>query len=149
MSEHRHFDPGSDLEDEGIPDLQDGTPMQELSEDPNQLPVPDREPSAVDEWGTTPEEEQEGEPLSLQLSREEPDIGPEDATEPRGDEDVPYDAAQSPPEHAGRIVAPDEGTGADTEKDDVASDVGADGGGFLPEELAMRTEEPGNAEGQA
>lgn len=47
---------------------------------------------------------------------------------------------------AGRLVAPDEGTGADVEKDEVAEDVGIDGAGASAEEAAMHiaTDEPGD-----
>ena len=47
---------------------------------------------------------------------------------------------------AGRLVAPDEGTGADTEKDEVAEDVGIDGAGASAEEAAMHiaSDEPGD-----
>jgi hypothetical protein len=43
---------------------------------------------------------------------------------------------------AGRIVADDEGVRADTEKDAVAYDVGAAGGGLSAEEAAMHIETP-------
>jgi hypothetical protein len=36
-------DPASPLEDEGIPDLQDGTPQQQWANDPQQHPVPGEE----------------------------------------------------------------------------------------------------------
>ena len=44
------------------------------------------------------------------------------------------------------LVAPDEGFGEDDEKDEVAEDVGFDGGVASPEESAMHiaTDEPGN-----
>ena len=47
---------------------------------------------------------------------------------------------------AGRLVAPDEGTGADVEKDEVAEDVGIDGAGASAEEAAMHiaSDEPGD-----
>ena len=51
-----------------------------------------------------------------------------------------YDRAEPglpPSEHVGRLVAPDEGTAEDTEKDEIAVDAGAAGGGASAEELAM------------
>jgi uncharacterized protein DUF5709 len=39
----------------------------------------------------------------------------------------------------GRLVAPDEGAHQDDEKDEVAFDAGAAGGGASAEELAMHT----------
>nr|WP_278260152.1 DUF5709 domain-containing protein [Nocardioides convexus] len=40
-------------------------------------------------------------------------------------------------DRAGRLVAPDEGLGEDTEKSLVAEDVGIDGAGASAEEAAM------------
>jgi uncharacterized protein DUF5709 len=117
-------DPRSRLEDEGIPDLQDGYPQQEWAEDPQQAPVPGDEPVALDDFGTTAEEQREGESLDGRLAREEPD-------RPPGEE--------SP--RAGRLVQQDEGVRDDTESEEVATDVGADSGGFSAEEDAVRVED--------
>jgi Family of unknown function (DUF5709) len=108
-------DPASSPEDEGIPDLQDGTPQQQWASDPQEQPVPGDEPMAVDEYGTTAEEQHEPEPLSGRLAREEP-------------------------EPAVRVVEPDEGAAPDTEKDMIAGDVGPDAGGYSPEERAVHVE---------
>jgi hypothetical protein len=116
----------SRFEDEGIPDLQEGTPEQQWSRDPQEAPLPGREPAAVLDHGTTAEEQREGEPLDLRLSREEPDVDAGGDAEAAGD--------------VGRLVAPDEGARADDEKDEVATDVGPDFGGFTAEEAAMHIE---------
>ncbi|SEG84068.1 hypothetical protein SAMN04489712_116137 [Thermomonospora echinospora] len=116
-------DPHSRFEDEGIPDLQEGTPEQQRAVDPSEMPLPGDQPVAVDEWGTTAEEQAEGEPMDLKLSREQPDFG-----------ERPVDTSQA----AGRIVEEDEGVRPDTEKDSVARDVGPDFGGYTAEEQAMR-----------
>jgi hypothetical protein len=116
----------SRFEDEGIPDLQEGTPEQQWSRDPQEAPLPGREPAAVLDHGTTAEEQREGEPLDLRLSREEPDVGAGGDAEAAGD--------------VGRLVAPDEGARADDEKDEIATDVGPDFGGFTAEEAAMHIE---------
>ncbi|WP_329245155.1 DUF5709 domain-containing protein [Actinoallomurus sp. NBC_01490] len=122
-------DPRSELEEQGIPDLQDGYPEQQWAEDPQQAPVPGDEPVAVEDFGTTAEEEREGESLDGRLSREEPDVGARGATEtPRG---------------AGRLVQQDEGVRDDTESEEVAEDVGPDTGGFTAEEAAIRVEREG------
>ncbi len=92
----------------------------------NRYPEP-REPGlpaddgyvGADEFGTTPEEEREGEPLSARLEREEPDPAqdpgrvhtPEEVGDP--DRDLP----------AGQLVEPDHGIHSDTESDLVASNV--------------------------
>ncbi|MFD0856645.1 DUF5709 domain-containing protein, partial [Actinomadura adrarensis] len=44
-------------------------------------------------------------------------------------------------DHAGRLVAPDEGAHPDMESDAVGDDLGEDGGGYTAEERAMRVEE--------
>jgi hypothetical protein len=111
-------------EDEGIPDLQDGTPEQYWTEDPQEAALPGDEPVALDDYGTTAEEIREGEPLDDRLRREEPEGAPD-----RGSD------------HAGRLVAPDEGAHPDTEPDAVGDEFGEDGGGYTAEESAMRVDE--------
>jgi hypothetical protein len=69
----RHHDPGSRFEDAGIPDLQDGTPEQQWAEDPEEMPLPGERPNASIDWGTTAEEQFEGEPHDGRLKRERPD----------------------------------------------------------------------------
>lgn len=227
MSHHLpERDPRSPLEDEGIPDLQSGAPEQQWAVDPQEEPVPGDQPVAVDDFGTTPQEQYEGESLDGRLAREQPDLldnRPGDG-EPEGDGDRPASVAdvlddldsrapatervlddfdeapadtgpgigQAPvaagtqdadrplsedgglgpgsdlstdfeagpglaprwqaqpeepsgrvwdePRPAGRLVAPDEGTHSDTEPDEIASEVGPDGGGYSAEESAMRVE---------
>lgn len=129
-------DTRSRLEDEGIPDLQDGTPQQQWARDPEESPLPGEKPVALDEYGTTAEEQRAGEPLDLRLSRERPDR----LTANGDDPDAPWPAWTPSAEPAGRLVEPDEGVRADTEQDAVASDVGVDGGGYSAEEDAMHLE---------
>jgi hypothetical protein len=133
----------SRFEDEGIPDLQEGTPEQQWSRDPQEAPLPGRKPAAVLDHGTTAEEQREGEPLDLRLSREEPDVGPDDIPV---DTDPELDADDPAFEQVGRLVAPDEGVRADDEKDEIATDVGPDAGGLTAEEAAMHVE-PDRADG--
>jgi hypothetical protein len=104
----------SPFEDEGIPDV--------ARDDDDTMEPPHDYPVAVEEFGTTAEEQRHGEPLELRLSRELPDV-------------EPY-----PAERPGRLVAPDAGLGPDREKDLVATDVGADLGGLTAEEAAMHLE---------
>ncbi|WP_181468118.1 hypothetical protein [Streptomyces sp. Amel2xB2] len=85
MTEDEGHDPGAEPEDEGIPDLQDGWPEAELAEDPQRAAVPGDEPVAVESYGTTFDEQVEGEPLDERLAEEEPDVGDEEA-EPLPDE---------------------------------------------------------------
>jgi hypothetical protein len=121
-----NHDPYSKLEDEGIPDLQDGYPEQEWAEDPQRMPIPGDRPVAVDDFGTTAEEQLEGESLDGRLSREEPDFGT---------------AGEEPPRDVGRLVQQDEGVRDDTESQEIAQDVGPDSGGFTAEEAAIHLED--------
>lgn len=66
-------DPRLPLEDEGIPDLDKGTPQQQWAVDPQLAPVPGDSPVGLDEYGTTASEEAAGESLGRELARERPD----------------------------------------------------------------------------
>jgi hypothetical protein len=126
-------DPPSRFEDEGIPDLQEGTPEQQWRQDPQEMPLPGREPSP----GLRHALDGDGEDLDDRLAAEVPDVSEADiptGVSPDLDADDP--ALQT----AGRLVAPDEGTREDTEKDEVATDVGPDFGGFTAEEAAIHIE---------
>jgi len=102
-------------------------------------------------FGTTDDEQREGESLDQLLAEEEPDLAldddderPEDIAgdEDAGDEDVDGLLLDDGPDpRAGRLVAEDEGAHPDDEEDLVASDVGADGGGATAEEAAMHVVE--------
>jgi uncharacterized protein DUF5709 len=129
---HRH-DPGSRFEDAGIPDLQDGTPEQQEAEDPQELPLPGDAPNASVDWGTTAEEQREGEPLDLRLSREEPDPVLEEIN---GEKRRPTAGAGD----VGRLVNNERLQPGDSEPDIDATDVGVDGGGLTQEEQAIHLE---------
>jgi hypothetical protein len=140
-----HHDPGSRFEDAGIPDLQDGTPEQQWSEDPEELPLPGDAPSASVDWGTTAEEQLEGEPHSDRLARETPDPA---LTEIADDLDgsteqdldrVEDDSTESDVE-VGRLLNDQAIEPGDAEVDTEAADVGVDGGGLTVEEQAMHLE---------
>src|SRR4051794_28364238 len=107
--ERRDYDPGSRFEDEGIPDLQDGTPEQQRAVDPQELPLPGDEPVAVDEYGTTADEQASGEPLDVRLAREEPEeaVDPIQPRDPDESWDAAGDAAGTDPMGVGRLVAAD------------------------------------------
>jgi hypothetical protein len=93
---------------------------------------PDYEPHAT-RFGTTAEEQLEGESLDQLRAEEEPDIAADDR--PWADD---YDVEDSAPDpRAGRLVAPDEGAHGDQEADEVASDVGRSGGAASAEEAAV------------
>jgi hypothetical protein len=144
MTEKRRYDPGSVFEDEGIPDLQDGTPGQQRAVDPQEMPLPTERPAAVEGYGTTAAEQQHGESLEDRLRQEEPDFGQESfrhrrgthaPSDPGGGSEPAWPAAD--PSAAGRLVAPDLGGGLHIESQAIAEDFGADGGGFSAEEQAI------------
>ncbi|HYB85225.1 MAG TPA: DUF5709 domain-containing protein [Streptosporangiaceae bacterium] len=136
-----------DLEDYEIldsSDTLDGKP----GEDPlDQGVIPPERWSAGMRFGTTADEQAEGESLDQQLAEEEPDTpfdaddeqykdiaGDEDA----GDEDVDGLLLEDGPDpRAGRLVAEDEGAHPDAEADLVARDVGIDGAAATAEEAAV------------
>ena len=83
-------------------------------------------------FGTTAEEQEEGESLDGLLAEEEPE------PDPYAD-DLPYDVEQDP--RSGRLVAEDEGAHPDTEEDLVARDVGIDAGAASAEEAAVHDQD--------
>lgn len=87
---------------------------------------PDREPAHL-RHGMTRDEQRRGETLDERLAEEEPDVDPYA-------DDNDYGTADP---RAGRLVAPNGGSGEDREKDEVADDVGIDGAGASAEEAAM------------
>lgn len=126
-----HTDPEraarSKLEDEGIPDIAEDSPEREWTGDPEEAAVPGDTPAAVEDFGTTADEQEEGERLDAKLRRERPEIPPKSKPDER-----------SP---VGRLVAPEEGDYAEDEAEEIAEDLGADRGGFSAEEDAMHLEE--------
>jgi hypothetical protein len=115
-------------------------------------------PLGAEKFGTTHEEAELGESLDQRLAEEVPDGDGHDpvddvvADEPElyggerdeTDDDVLGDAYGDPgtpdtlgDDTVGRVVAPDEGAHDDAEKDEVATDVGRDGGRLSSEEAAL------------
>ncbi len=116
-------------EDEGIPDLDQALPQKEETGDPQEgLVVPRDEPRAVEENGTTAEEQREGESLDERLAREE-------------GEDRP-----GSPMSAGTLA--EEGSGlTDVEKDAVGEQAEAAEGRSAEEEaLRVEPEAPGGTD---
>jgi hypothetical protein len=87
-------------------------------------------------FGNTPYEEATGETLDQRIAQEEREPDPYDEAEARAD-DEDLDDGEVGAERAGRLVDPDEGTGEDTEKDLVGTDVGIDGAAASAEEAAV------------
>jgi hypothetical protein len=143
----------ADLEDYEVKDAYD-TLDGEPGDDPLDRGVaPPERWSAGIRYGTTAEEEEEGESLDQLLAEEEPDVNDEDDEEDEqpdsiaGDPDAADEDLDGlllddgPDPRSGRLVADDEGAHADAEADLVARDVGIDGGAASAEEAAVHTVE--------
>jgi hypothetical protein len=118
------------LEDDGIPDLQDGAPEQDWAEDPQFAPVPGERPNASVDYGTTALEQSEGESLSGRLDREIPD----DAPDVRPSEDPNRPAAQLE-QDLDTTPPTDSGTGRTA--DDIEATADPAVGGEGPEDGAV------------
>jgi Family of unknown function (DUF5709) len=91
-------------------------------------------------FGTTAEEEREGESLDQLLAEEEPDVGSDDTWT---DDESPDNDDRTTDPRSGRLVAADEGVHPDAEDNAVATDVGIDGGAATAEEAAVHlTDDP-------
>ncbi len=114
----------SEMDAEGIPDLEPP-----VNQDEGQIPPRDY-PQGVDQFGTTPSEQRQDEPLAERVLREEPEPGAADPAAGTG--------GAGPLE--GRLVAPgsEDVDGVDDEKDEVALLVGEDEGAPSAEEAAMQ-----------
>jgi hypothetical protein len=82
-------------------------------------------------FGNTAAEERQGESLDQRIAQEEPDPEWDDWDEEDLDDDQVGDT------RSGRLIAPDEGIGEDTDQAPLAFDAGIDGGGASAEEAAM------------
>ncbi|MFE3637372.1 DUF5709 domain-containing protein [Streptomyces sp. NPDC059168] len=132
-------------QDAGPLDLQDALDERGYDDILDEGYSPPERPLGVTRYGTTAAEQHEGETLDERLRQEVPDVAA-----PAGDGagDLPGGegeavGSQAGDARAGRLVAPDEGAHADTTKEEVASDVGIDGGAAGAEEAAVHIiEEP-------
>ena len=86
--------------------------------------------STAEKYGTTANEQAEGETLEQRLEQEEPEV------EDDWDDDF-IDDGEVGAERAGRLVDPNEGIGEDQEGDLIGEEVGIDGAGASAEEAAM------------
>jgi hypothetical protein len=118
------------LEDDGIPDLQDGVPEQDWMEDPQFHPVPGERPNASVDFGTTAFEQSEGESLTGRLERELPD----DAPDVRPSEDPNRPSVQLEQD---LNTTPDTDSGTNRTADDIEATGDATVGGEGPEEGAV------------
>jgi len=133
----------SDFEAEGVPDPGETSEGQDVTGDVGSAygeDPPGDTAAAVEDFGTTAEEEHDGESLDGRLAREQPEVleaAGTDADESEGS-DTPFDERAG--QGVGRLVEPDEGGREDTEADLIAVDEGTDLGGYTAEESAMHLE---------
>ena len=141
----------ADLEDYSVQE-----PSDSLIGDPEDDPLdrgvaPPERWSAAMKFGSTADEQEEGESLDQLLAEEEPDDALDDEEEDLPEDDEDTDEADEyldglllddgPDPRAGRLVAEDEGAHPDEEADLVARDIGIDGGAASAEEAAIHVVE--------
>ncbi|GHE07774.1 hypothetical protein [Klenkia taihuensis] len=120
-------------EDAGIPEIADDTPEAALAEDPQFAPDMGRETAGASvDFGTTAEEQAEGEPLDGRLAREEPDVDVDPGTRPAEDPDGPVTQLDQDVD-----TDPRDDSGTDSVGDDVLATGEASVGGEGPEERAV------------
>jgi len=97
---------------------------------------PPERPLGMNRFGTTLDEQEEGETLDQRLAQEEPDpalaVGGDDLIDEQADA-----SGEVGDTRAGRLVDSDGGVEWDTEKDLVGRDIGIDGGAASAEEAAV------------
>ncbi|MEU5246903.1 DUF5709 domain-containing protein [Streptomyces asoensis] len=125
---------------DGAPlDLQDALDERTYDDTLDEGYSPPEKPLGVTKYGTTAAEQHEGESLDQRLAQEVPEA-PEPVGDAVGDlaggEGEPVDP-EAGDRRAGRLVAPDEGAHPDAVREEVARDVGIDGGAAGAEEAAV------------
>ena len=140
LDEDDQLQPEDTLDDRGVDDVLD-----------EGYSPPDYEPKGA-VHGLTSREQAEGETLDERLAEEEPDVGAVDpldeiTAEERSrtdwrahdsDRDEEFEEDDEVGDaRAGRLIAPDAGSGIDTEAEAVAEDAGIDGAGASAEEAAV------------
>jgi hypothetical protein len=124
------------VDDEDQPSNLEDLPDGDVEDELDRGYSPPERYSAGQGYGNTPWEEEHRETIDQRIGQEEPDPDPYAEV----DDDFPEDGEVGD-RRAGRLVAPDQGLGEDTEKDLVGEDVGIDGAGASAEEAAMHVVE--------
>jgi len=134
-----------DIEDEGVLDSSD-TLDDDAVDDPLDVGIiPSDRWSGANRYGTTLEEQRNGDTLDDRLAEEEPDIGVNDDDD--DDEDELTRRGYDSEPRSGRLMSEDEGLGPDEETDAVAFDVGIDAGAATAEEAAVHVVDDPNGDG--
>ncbi|POX54504.1 hypothetical protein C3489_13655 [Streptomyces sp. Ru71] len=141
MADDAYQPTGSNEEQEDAAplDLQDAVDERTYDDTLDEGYSPPEKPLGVTKHGTTAAEQHDGETLDQRLAQERPDVQApvgDGVGDLPGGEGEPVDP-EAGADRAGRLVAPDEGVRADTEKDAVAEDEGIDGGAAGAEEAAV------------
>jgi hypothetical protein len=138
LDDEDQLQPEDTLDDRGVDDLLD------------EGYSPPERPRGVDAFGTTVAEQRQRESIEQRLAHEVPDpanafedplaegdmVGGNDPDAIAAEDDFLGDGEVGDV-RSGRLIAPDEGTDADSESEMVADDVGIDGGGSSAEEAAV------------
>jgi hypothetical protein len=147
----RDLDDWEQIEDEGSLSTSDTLDDSAVEDALDAGIIPADKWSGANRFGTTPEEEREGESLDARLAEEEPDIalddGDDDDDDADDDEDELTRRGYEVDPRAGRLFAEDEGLGPDEETDAVAFDAGIDAGAASAEEAAVHLSDDPNGEG--
>jgi hypothetical protein len=129
-----------DPDDEGQLSAEDTLSDRGLEDSLDEGYSPPEKPRALNTFGVTQAEAEQGESLDQRIAQEEADptsrldLDDYGTTTESGEF---FDSDEVGDRRAGRLVAPDEGDGDDEEKDEIGSDVGIDGGAASAEEAAM------------
>ncbi|MFJ7329886.1 DUF5709 domain-containing protein [Streptomyces cyaneofuscatus] len=140
-------DDGQDPPNDDL-DLENTLGERDLDDQMEEGYSPPERPLGVNKFGTTGEEEREGESLDQRLAQEVPDVEPPDGD---GIGDV-AEGDGEPQERidgdarAGRLTAADDATGRNT--DVFAEDVGIDGGAASAEEAAVHVADDADGGGR-
>jgi hypothetical protein len=119
VDDENQLQPGDTLDDRGVEDaLDEGY-------------SPPEKWSPAEGYGNTADEALQGESFERRLTQEVPD------SDPYAEQGEDVGGPEVGTERSGRLVAPNEGTGEDTETDLVAEDIGIDGAAASAEEAAV------------
>uniref|UniRef100_A0AAU3GN66 DUF5709 domain-containing protein n=1 Tax=Streptomyces sp. NBC_01401 TaxID=2903854 RepID=A0AAU3GN66_9ACTN len=128
--------PDDDLDPENVIDEPDLDEMLDTGYSPPEKPL------GVSKYGTTGEEQREGESLDGRLAQEVPEDDPLPADRAAdGPEDNGPEEDDAGDERAGRVAVTDEEPGAERNNRVLGRDVGIDGGAASAEEAAVHIQD--------
>ncbi|MGW0792499.1 DUF5709 domain-containing protein [Streptomyces sp. NPDC002911] len=133
--------PAGDLDPENVIDEPDLDDMLDTGYSPPEKPL------GVSKYGTTGEEQKEGESLDRRLAQEVPEDDPRLVADRADDgpEDNGPEEGDAGDERAGRVATADEATGPERNNRVLGRDVGIDAGAASAEEAAVHIQEDDEA----